>query len=85
MFNLDARIDFDEVALPCIVIVKEFCCPCADITNCPGQPQRGLAERLALVVRKKQRGGAFNDLLVPALNRTIPFKKMNDVAMCVAE
>ena len=85
MFDLNSRVDFDEVKLIGVCIVKEFdrarvveADRAADL-NC------GIENRFAHIGREVRRGSEFDDLLVPSLDRTIAFVEVNQSAVFVAE
>ena len=85
MFHLNPGIDLDEVALPGFVIEQELDCSRIHISDRLCQPKGRVTERFALLIAQEQRRRSFNDFLIPALNGTVPFIKMNDVSMLVSE
>ena len=85
MFDLNSRVDFDEVKLIRIRIVKEFDRARVVEADRTADLNRGIENRLTHIGWEVRRGGEFDDLLVPSLDRTIAFVKVNQPAVLVAE
>ena len=83
MFHLDARVDFDKVKI--ISFNKKFYCTCVDIPDIFHQLDSCLADFLTLLFIHRDTRRYFYYFLVTALNRTISFKKMDDVSMRIPE
>ena len=85
MFDLNARIDLDEIELVGLGIHQELDSPRAAIICFIAQFQRRVGQRLAGLFRKIWRRRALNDLLVAPLHRTVALEQMHQIAMIVAE
>ena len=55
------------------------------VAGLAGEADGGVADRLAEVLVERRGGGFFDDLLVAALDRTLPLEEMEDVALPVPE
>ena len=82
MFNLDARVDFDEVKITFLVDNK-LNRPGVLVTHFDNQPLRRFTNRLARLLWKKRGWTLFNQLLMATLNRAIAFVQMARVAVQV--
>ena len=85
VLDLDARVDLDEVELAGIGILQEFDRAGADIAGLAGDLQRIAAEFLAQRLAEIGSRGAFDDLLVAALDRAVTLEQMHGIAVRVAK
>ena len=84
MFDLQARVHFEEVER-FVRADNELDGSCALVVDCFGQRDCLLAHRFPDRVIDEWRRRFLYDLLVAALNRTLPLKKINGVAMSVSD
>ena len=85
VFDLDARIDFDEVEFAGIRILKEFDRAGADIGRVARELQRIAAQLLAQLLAEIGRRRALDHFLVAPLDRAIALEQMHGIAMRVAQ
>ena len=85
VFNLDARIDLDEIPQVLVEIIEKFDGACVVVFDRAGQADGGLAEFGPHRVRQSAGRGDFYDLLVAALHGTIALVQMQHVAVTVAQ
>ena len=85
VFDLDPRVDLDEVELLGIGVVQEL--DGAGVVDADGAAdgERGIEDALPHVVREVRRGGEFDDLLVPPLDRAVALEQVDEAAVLVAE
>src|SRR5262245_58154378 len=83
MFDLQARVHFHEVEL--IARGDEFHGSRADVTDSTCGPHRGLAHLDPAPRAQTWRRRFFDDLLVPALDRTIALVQIDAVAARVGK
>ena len=82
MFDLDARIHFHEIEISRIVY-DELDSACAAVVDGFGGHDGGFAHLLPHVRRHDGRRRFFDDLLMTALRRAVPFAQVDDVAVIV--
>ena len=85
MFDLDARVDFDEEKLARFHIHQEFNGACTFVIHVLTNLVPKIANFGALFFGQIRGRGAFNDFLVAALHRTVAFKQVIHAAMFVAK
>ena len=85
VFDLDARIDFDEVEFAGVGIHQEFDSAGGDVVGGLGDRHRIAAQFLALRFGEIGRRRALHHLLMAALHRTVALEQMHDIAVLVAE
>ena len=85
MFNLNARIHFDEIMLACRVVKQEFNRTCGAITYCLCDFNRVFTDCAALLIGQAERRRKFDNLLVSSLDGAVTFIKMNDIAFLVTQ
>ena len=85
MFDLDARIDLDEIEFAGLGIEQEFHRAGAAISRMAHQAQGGFADRGAGVLAHVRRRRALDDFLVAALDRAVALIEVDQIAMAVAE
>ena len=85
MFDLDARVHFDEEELLRIGVVQEL--DGAGVVDADGPADReGRVENaLAHIGREVRRRGDFDDFLMAPLDRTIAFVEVDEIAVAVAD
>ena len=84
MLDLDTGVDLNEV-VPSHLVHKEFRCSSVTIANALGQLDRVIQNRLPHLLRKMCSRCNFDNLLMPSLDRTITFKKVDSVALRVCK
>src|SRR5699024_9175191 len=84
MFYLDARIHFDEIDI-FLRINQKLYRSCIIIFYLAGNFERIFIELCFGFLPEDRAGGYLNYLLEPALNRTIPFKQMDNIAVIIAQ
>ncbi len=85
MFDLKARIDFEEISFVTRHIVDEFHRAGGFIVHRPSQRERGIAQ-LRPQLGAQIRGRRFlDDFLVAALGRAIAFPQGDDAALAITE
>ena len=85
VFDLNAGIDLDEVEVAGFHIHQELDSAGAFVIDVLADLVAKIADLGPLRIGQVRGRGAFNDLLVAALNRTVPFEKVVHPAMLVAE
>jgi hypothetical protein len=85
MFDLDARIDLDEVEIIVVGVHQEFDGTGVAVVGRPRQPQGRLAEFDATRLGQIGRGGTLHDLLVPALHGAVALEEMDELTLGVAQ
>ena len=85
VLHLHAGVDLDEIEGLVDGVVEELHGGGVVDPGLPAQPHRRLADLRAFLQRQVQRRGPFDDLLVPALQGAIPFKKMQHIAVVIAK
>ena len=85
VFDLDARVHFDEVELAGFGVHQEFDGACADVIGGAADGQRRGAQALAGRLVEVGRRRAFDHLLVAALDGAVAFEQMDQIAVFVAE
>ena len=85
VLDLHARVDLDEVPAVGVGIEKKFDGACIPIARLFGQGDGGATEPLANRRREMRSGGDFDAFLVTALNGTVAFPKMEEIAVMVGE
>ncbi len=85
MLDLNARVDLDKGQVTRRFIHQELDSPRAAIIRSPGNLERVAAQGLALPLVQIWCGGAFDDLLIAALNRAVALEQMHQIAVAVAE
>src|SRR5260370_870006 len=84
MFDLNASIGLDEIE-GVLLIDQKLARAGVLIAGSLDHPHRRRAHLLADLPRQVRRRRLLNELLVPALQRTITLPKMHDVALAVSE
>ena len=84
MLDLDARVNFNKV-MSSLLINQEFCGSRIPVVDAFRELDRISPDRLADLFRKMRGGGNLDHFLVPALNRTITFKQVDDIAHRVSK
>jgi hypothetical protein len=84
MLHLDPRIDLDKIEVQ-LLVQQKFNRPGVDISHSSSNCQSSLTEFLAFLFIQMERGGDFDNFLVPPLNGTIPLVKMNQIAMRITK
>ena len=85
VFDLDARIDFDEVEPAGIGVLQELDRAGIEVTDGPADSQAQFAEFGAPCVVEVQRRRALDHLLVASLHRAVALVEVHEVAVHVAE
>ncbi len=85
VFDLNARIDFDEIEFAGVCVLQELNGAGGAIADGTADFERRLAQSGALLLGQEGRGGAFDDLLVAALHGAIPLVEMHQVAVGIPE
>jgi hypothetical protein len=85
MFDLHPRVDFDKVEFAAFHIHQEFDSAGAFVIHMGADLAAQFADFDPLCVAQIGRGGAFHDLLIAALHRTIAFKQVIDLAVFVTQ
>ncbi len=85
VFDLDARIDLDEVEVVGVRVHQEFDGAGVAIVGCPCQPQGRLAEFDATRLGQIGGRGPLHDFLVAALHRAVALEEMDELALGVAQ
>ena len=83
MFDLYARVDFDEVEFA-VRRNQEFDRPGVDVMDVLHQFQGSVADFLTQFDRQGRSRSRFDDFLMTALDGAVPFKEMDDIAVFVA-
>ncbi len=83
MFNLQTGIHLQEVKVA-FGINQELNSPCARIIHGFGCCYSGLPHFLTQLRSHKRRWGFLHNLLVPALDGTLPFEQMNRIAKLIS-
>ena len=85
VLDLDARVDFNEIPVVGFRIEEEFDGARAVVIRFTREPDGGLGDGVAHIGGERYGGRDFDDLLMAALDRTIAFEEVDDVAVPVAE
>ena len=85
VFDLDARIDLDEIELAAVGIHQELDGAGMRVVGGMRQPQRSLAQRGAGGLVQIRGRRTLDHLLVAALHRAVALEQMHQIAMTVAE
>ncbi len=85
VFDLDARIDLDEIEAAGVDVDEEFHRPGRAIAHFPADRHGGVADLLAQVLGKPRAGRNLDDLLMAALHRAIALPEVHQVPVHVAE
>ncbi len=85
VFDLNARIHFDEIERAGIDVFEEFDGAGVLIANRATDRQRVAIQFLAPRLAQKQRGRALDDLLMAPLHGAVAFEQMHQVAVRVGE
>ena len=85
MLHLHAGVDLDEIEGLVDGVVEELHGGGVVDSGLSAQPHCRFTDLRAFLQRQVQRRGPFDDLLVPALQGAIPFKKMQHIAVVVAK
>jgi len=84
VFDLDPRVDFDEVVVV-VLVQDELDGTRIGVIGRPNQTHGRFAHRPPLLLGQVRRGTLFDQLLVAALRRAITFPQMHHVAMRVGQ
>ena len=84
VFHLKTRVHLEEVEVP-VTIDDEFHSTRAGVAHCLRQSDRLFAHRLTCSFVKERRRRFFDNLLVPALDRTFAFVQVDAVAMGIRQ
>ncbi len=84
MLDLDARVDFDEVEVACLVD-DELDGAGVGVAGGLDQPDGRLAHGSARLGREARPRAFFDQLLMPALHGAVALPEMDDVAVLVGE
>src|SRR5210317_758968 len=84
MFNLQASVHLHEIEAT-ICIKQELYSPCTDVTNRLGGIHSSSPHQAAQMLIQPGGGGLFNDLLMPTLDRAVPFKEVYDIALIISK
>ena len=85
VFNLNARIHFYEEKLAAVGIHQKLNGACVIELNGPPHRQSGVENLLPRRFRQVLGRSNFNDLLMSALEGTIPFKQMHQAAVLIPD
>jgi hypothetical protein len=85
VFDLDARIDLDEVEIIVVGVHQEFDGAGVAVVGRPRQPQGRLAEFDPARLGQIGRRGTLHDLLVAALHRAVTLEEMDQLAVGVTQ
>lgn len=85
MFDLDARVHFDEIPFTGIVIDEEFHGASVGVVDGTGEFDGGVAEAIDDVLVESVARGLFDDFLVTALDGAVAFVEVEDVTVFVGE
>jgi hypothetical protein len=85
VFDLNARIDLDEIELAGVGVLQKFHRAGGPIAHGAADLERRLAQIAALRVAQKRRRRAFHDLLIAALHCAVAFEQVHEVAVRVAD
>jgi hypothetical protein len=85
VFDLDARVDLDEVHLLRVNVVEEFDGACVTVVRFASEANGGFAELVANARRKIRGGRDLDHFLMAALDGAVTFVEMEQIAMRVAE
>ncbi len=85
MLDLDAGVHLDEVELARLHVLQELDGARAFVVHRPRDRHAHGADLLALFLAQVRGRGAFHDLLVAPLHRTVPFPQVPDGAVLVAQ
>ena len=85
VLDLNPRVDLDEVEAALIHVHQELDRAGAEISDVTGETQRRLAQLASLGVVQVRRRRPLDHLLVTALDRTVAFEEMDDVAVFIPE
>ncbi len=84
MFHLQACVHFKEIVIQ-LFVYNKFYCACTAIIHCFGSCNSKIPHFFP-DLRCHQRGRCFfHHFLMAALDRALPFEKMNYIAMRVAK
>lgn len=84
MFDLNPRIDFDEV-MSSLLVDQEFRGSGIPVVDVLSKLDRVRPDGLANFLGKMCRRGNLDNLLMTTLNGTIAFKQVNNVALRVSQ
>src|ERR671920_1699683 len=82
VFDLQARVHLQEVEL--VIVEEKLHRACVVVAGLAGEADGGVADRVAEVLIERWGRGFFDDLLVAALDRTLPLEEMEDVGLPVS-
>ena len=87
MLDLETRVHFEEVEAGVIPLSfdQELDGPCIAVAGGPGRGHGRRAHSFPQAGRQCRRGTLFDDLLMTALKRALPFEDVHDLAVLVAE
>ena len=85
VFNLQARIDFEEIESVARRVVYKFDRTGRTVRNALHKSQSSFMQRFASLFGQARRRRFFNDLLVTALHRAIAFTKHNSIPFAIAK
>ena len=85
VLHLNARIDLDEMKVAGVEIVQELHRARIEVVGLLRDGQRIPGERLALLRAEDGGGGAFHDLLVAPLHRTIALEEVDNPAVAIRQ
>ena len=84
MLHLNSRVHLDEIMLS-VIINKEFNGSCTSVVYGLGNLDRVVADILSLFFCYGKSRCEFHNLLMPSLDRTVTFIKMNNIAIAVSQ
>jgi len=85
VFDLDPRIDLDEIELVCVHIHQEFDGAGTTIIRMPGDLETHFTDLGPFGVAEIGRRRTLDDLLVAPLHRTVAFVQMQDLPVMITE
>ena len=85
VFNLQTRIDFEEIESVARCVVYKFDRTGRTVRNPLHKSQSRFMQRFASLFGQARRRRFFNDLLVTALHRAIAFAQNNSIAIAIAK
>ncbi len=85
MFDLYARVNFDEVKRTGVGVHQEFDRPCVGVSRCFAKRQRGAANILTLRIVEVGCRRPLHDFLVAPLHGAIAFEEVHECAVVITE
>jgi hypothetical protein len=84
MFDLNSRVDFDEI-VAILLVNQEFCSSCIAVIHMASELNSVIQDGVACLLWQVFGGSKLDDLLVPALDAAVTLVQMHNVSMIITE